>query len=281
MASERNPKAKLLRDRIDGSLDELAKAIDEVRASDEFCRFLDVQARFHRYSWHNTMLIASQRPDASQVAGFQSWKKLGRHVRKGERGISIFAPCRFQRTSEEADGTKRPVDGIYFKVVHVFDVAQTEGKPLPSVDVPDVDAAADALLASLRQVATDRGIVVNFTELRPGHFGTSKGGSIDIAKGHPTGQQAKTLAHELAHEALHKANRANLTRSIAELEAESVAYVVCRHFGLDVEVRASRYIALWGGDSKALRESLERIATTARTIIDEAETNQQGKAVAA
>ncbi|GAF86888.1 unnamed protein product, partial [marine sediment metagenome] len=89
---------------------------------------------------------------------------------------------------------------------------------------------------------------------------------------HATGQQAKTLAHELAHETLHQGkNREGLTRTVAELEAESVAYVVCTHFGLDVEVRASRYIALWDGDSKALRASLERISTTARALIDDIE----------
>ncbi len=108
----------------------------------------------------------------------------------------------------------------------------------------------------------------------------SKGGTIDIAIGHATGQQAKTLSHELAHEAMHQKNRPDaLTRSVAELEAESVAYVVCTHFGLDVELRASCYIALWDGHANALRESLERIATTARDIIDDVGAIESGKAV--
>ncbi len=98
--------------------------------------------------------------------------------------------------------------------------------------------------------------------------------------GHTTGQQAKTLAHELAHETLHKTDRTGLTRSIAELEAESVAYVVCTHFGLDTEVRSSRYIALWDGDAKALRSSLERIANTARAMIDDVDSQADRKAVA-
>ena len=102
-------------------------------------------------------------------------------------------------------------------------------------------------------------------------FGLSKHGTVEVSSQHASGQQAKTLAHELAHEALHWDIKGPLTRSIAELETESVAYVVCTHFGLDVEVRASRYIALWEGDSKSLRASLERISKTARTIIDEAE----------
>ncbi len=112
---------------------------------------------------------------------------------------------------------------------------------------------------------------------------------IEVDNQHPTGQQAKTLAHELAHKALHwdkdrglpgGTPTGPLTRSIAELEAESVAYVVCTHFGLDVEVRASRYIALWDGDSKALKASLERIAKTARGIIDDVEAVAGRKAVA-
>lgn len=273
-------KKRKLRERIGESLDVLAKAVDDVRASETFRAYLDAQAKFHRYSWHNCMLIASQRPNATQVAGFKSWKKLGRYVRKGEHGIMIFAPCPFKRTETDDDGKDTEREGIYFKVVHVFDVAQTDGKPLPDVDVPDVETAADTLLTSLERVATRRGIVVQYAELDSGHYGVSKGGSIELATGHATGQQAKTLAHELAHEALHKKNRTGLTRAVAELEAESVAYVVCRHVGLDTTVRASRYIALWNGDTEALRASLQRITETARDIIDDIDGLQAGKAVA-
>jgi antirestriction protein ArdC len=269
-------KAKALRKRIDDSLDTLAKAVDDVRASEAFKAYLAVQARFHRYSWHNSMLIAMQRPDATRVAGYKTWQSLGRQVCKGERGIMIFAPCPWKRETDDGETEQ----GIYFRAVHVFDVGQTDGNDLPDVDVPTVDTACDDLLAKLRRVADERGIAVNFAKLSGGLFGVSKGGTIDVDNGHATGQQAKTLAHELAHEALHKTDRTGLTRSVAELEAESVAYVVCTHFGLDVEVRASRYIALWNGDSKALRASLERIAKTARDIIDDVDALDSRKAVA-
>ena len=167
----------------------------------------------------------------------------------------------------------------------MFDVGQTDGPELPTVNVPDVEVVADALLADMVRVADRRNIRVNFAPLSGGLYGVSKGGSVDIDNTHPTGQQAKTLAHELAHEALHKSKDAlagmlEKTRSIAELEAESVAYVVCTHFGLDVEVRASRYIALWDGDAKALRASLERIANTARALIDDVDGLDSRKAVA-
>ncbi len=272
----RTDKAKELRKRIDDSLDILAKAVDDVRASEAFKAYLDVQARFHRYSWHNSMLIAVQRPSATRVAGYQTWRKLGRQVNKGEHGIMIFAPCPWKRETDDGETEQ----GIFFRAVHVFDVAQTDGPDLPDVDIPTVDIASDDLLADLHRVAEERGIKVNFDTLSGGLFGVSKGGTIDVDNGHATGQQAKTLAHELAHEALHKTDRTGLTRSVAELEAESVAYVVCTHFGLDCEVRSSRYIALWDGDSKALRASLERIADTARNIIDDVETLTARKAVA-
>ena len=279
--SARSDKANALRKRIDDSLDTLAKAVDEVRASEAFKAYLAVQARFHRYSWHNSMLIAMQRPDATHVAGYRAWQGLKRQVRNGERGIMIFAPCPWKREVERDNGETETEQGMFFRAVHVFDVAQTDGKELPEVDVPTIDAVADTLLADLRRVADTRGIAVNFAKLDGSLFGASKKGAIDVDNQHATGQQSKTLVHELAHEALHwDKGRGPLTRSIAELEAESVAYVVCTHFGLDVEVRASRYIALWNGDSKALRASLERIAKTARGIIDDVEASGSRKAVA-
>ncbi|MCZ6654479.1 MAG: ArdC-like ssDNA-binding domain-containing protein [Planctomycetota bacterium] len=279
--SNSKDKAKALRQAIDDRLEQLAKAVDDVRASELFRQYLDVQARFHKYSWHNTMMILSQKPDAERVAGFKTWQTMRRHVRKGERGIMIFAPRPWKHTDTDDSGNDTERQGVSFRPVHVFDVSQTDGEPLPEVEVPDVETAADTLLASLERVATKRGIAINYTALDAGFYGVSKGGTIDLATGHATGQQAKTLAHELAHEAMHKQNRPDgLTRTVAELEAESVAYVVASHFGLDVEVRASRYIALWDGDAKALRESLERIASTARDIIDDVESLDSRKAVA-
>ena len=121
--SDRKDKAKELRRQIDDSLDTLAKAVDEVRASEAFKAYLDVQARFHRYSWHNSMLIAVQRPNATHVAGYQTWRKLGRQVNKGEQGIMIFAPCPWKRETDDGETEQ----GIFFRAVHVFDVAQTDG----------------------------------------------------------------------------------------------------------------------------------------------------------
>jgi hypothetical protein len=130
----------------------------------------------------------------------------------------------------------------------------------------------------------NRGISVAFRALSgPFGYATDKGETIAIDNTFPTGQQAKTLAHELAHCAIHfgKTDQATrLTRDIAELEAESIAYVVCKHFALDAEVRSSRYIALWNGNSKALRESLDRVSSTARALIDDLERAAGGTDVA-
>ncbi len=269
-------KAKELRQRIDESVDTLAKAIDAVRASETFKAYLDVQARFHNYSWCNSLLILSQRPQATRVAGYRTWQKLDRQVRQGEHGIRIFAPCPWKRENDAGETEQ----GMYFRCVSVFDIAQTDGPELPSVDVPDIDTASDALLADLVRVSESRGITVCFQPISGGAYGVSRKGTVEIDDTRATGQQAKTLAHELAHEALHWEDRGTFTRSVAELEAESVAYVVCNHFGLDTSVRSSAYIALWNGDGKALRDSLKRIADTARKIIDDVRALSTRKAVA-
>ena len=199
---------------------------------------------------------------------------------QGREWNNDLRPLSVEREKETETGETETEQGIFFKAVHVFDVAQTDGPDLPTVDVPTIDTTADDLLANLLRVAESRGIAVDFRPVSGGPFGVSKHGSIDVDNSHATGQQSKTLAHELAHETLHWEDRGPFTRSIAELEAESVAYVVCLHFGLDTEVRSSRYIALWDGDSKALRASLERIANTARDIIDDMEALPGKKAVA-
>ncbi len=127
-------------------------------------------------------------------------------------------------------------------------------------------------------VAARHSITSQFVNLPEGHYGSSKGGAIEIATGHSTGQQAKSLAHEIAHERLHWVQNGQIdqavSREIRELEAEAVAYVVCRHFGLDVELRASRYIAHWGGDMKKLGSSLTRISKAARELIEDIEEKQ-------
>lgn len=265
-------RANELKQAIDDSLKHLAECVDQQQASEEMRRHLDFVARFHRYSWNNCWLIATQRPDATMVAGFHRWKQLGRKVKQGEKAIRIMAPCPIQKTNEK---TGEEEERVFFKTACVFDVEQTDGRELPEFEVPDVKANAEELLRSLEQVAAKRGITVSYLEMTDGSYGVSKGGQIEIATGYPTGQQAKSLAHEISHEALHRVKDKGIdpsvSRKIRELEAEAVAYVVCRHFSLDVELRASRYIAMYGGDGKALAESFSRISRTSRELIEDVE----------
>ena len=221
-------------------------------------------------------MIAMAKPDATFVAGFSRWKRLGRRVKRGERAIRIMAPCpvRFENPN-----TGEEEERLFFKTACVFDVSQTQGRELPAFDVPDVERGSADLLTALREAAKGRDVDVRFVDLPNGHYGSSKGRLIEISVGHSTGQQAKTLAHELAHESLHRSADggvdAGTCRETKELEAEAIAYVVCRHFDLDVELRASRYIALWGGDAKKLAASFGRISGTARGLIEDIEVNRK------
>ncbi|MFA5863154.1 MAG: ArdC-like ssDNA-binding domain-containing protein [Phycisphaerae bacterium] len=251
-----------LRKSIDESLERLAHAVDDQRASDTFRQYLDTLARFHRYSWKNCLLILAQNPEATQVAGFTTWKKFDRCVRSGEKAIRIFAPCPVM------DEAGEEIERVFFKTACVFDVSQTEGKDIPTFVVPEIEITADELLERLERVANQRGIRLEYRDLRPGLYGQSRGGQILLAESVSSGQKAKSLAHEICHESLH-INDESIGRQTAELEAEAVAYVVCRHFGLDVELRASRYITKWGGDGKKVAESFERISRTARDVIED------------
>ncbi len=255
-------KAKELRQRIDARIDALAHAVDDVLASDTFKQFLDVQARFHRYSWHNSMLILCQCPNATRVAGFKTWQTMGRHVRKGERGIMIFAPRPWTREVERDNGASETESGIYFRPVYVFDVAQTDGAALPEFDVPDIASDAAALLGALERVTSKRGLTLKTDNDADYGYATADG-VIALNDTRTTGQRAKTLAHELAHQAMHfdrgTLKALGIECETRELEAEAVAYVVCTHFGLECDIRCARYIAVWDGDGKALRASMERI----------------------
>jgi len=234
---------------------------------------IDVQRRFYRYSFSNTLLISLQRPDATRVAGFHAWRGMGRAVRKGERGIAILAPCVYRRAKkDEVDGEpqdERVLRG--FKVAYVFDVAQTEGEDLPEVarrlDGSDGYPAFDRL----RAVAALLGYTVELDDL-----GTANGDcnfALRRIRVHAcvAGDQAvKTLIHELAHAILH-GDGAPRERALAELEAESVAYVVMSTLGLDSGAYSFGYVATWAGSGEAaiegIKQSGSRIQKAGQTII--------------
>lgn len=251
--------AKNLNLRIQQHIKELAQATDEARSGKVMLDYLDFCSRFHDYSLSNIWLIMQFKPDATFVAGFHKWISLNRFVRKGERGIPILAPIVVKEDEKDGIEIKRLVG---FKVVYVFDVAQTDGEPLPPPPEWKSPEKNNELNCQLIQFAKTNGISVTFKNL-PGEIqGVSKGGSIDICLTAGT----KTLIHEIAHELMHKDKNNHQTRAIKELEAEAVSYAVARHFGLG-NLHSPSYLALYKLTSGEIFAHMERIRDTAHKII--------------
>ena len=255
----------------------LADGVADLTSSTAWRAWLDVQRRFHRYSWGNTLLIAAQRPDATRVAGFHSWLRLGRHVRKGEHGIAILAPVVPRLRVVDGDsGDERWVAGRphAFRVTHVFDVSQTDGEELAAPPVSRLEGSDPKdWYTQLRDVAHSLEFTVEEDYLPDGVNGDCNHAlrriRIEVRNGQS--HQVKTLAHELGHAVLHQ-ERAGLSREQAELEAESVAYVVCAGLDIDSSEYSFGYLAVWagGGDEarRGISESAERIQRAARMILD-------------
>ena len=261
----------------DHILDALTEGIEALTTSAAWRSHLEVQGRFHGYSFSNALLIVRQEPDASRVAGFATWKALGRAVRKGERAIWILAPMTGRRT-RSADGDERgPILG--FRPVAVFDVAQTDGEPLPEVCRTLAGDDPGALFGRLTDRASHLGYTVDVTELP----GTTNGDCsfvrrrIRVEGRNDPAQQVKTLAHELAHALLHEGAA---DRPLAELEAESTAFVVCHALGLDTSGYTFGYVSCWaGGGPEAvarIKSSGARIQRTASAILDAIEEEAAG-----
>lgn len=243
--------------------------------SETLVEFLQTMSTFHSYSFNNQLLIAIQNPEATRVAGFHSWKKLGRFVKKGESGIRILAPMIGKAKNESTD--EELVDGqatkrVYgFRVVSVFDVSQTDGKPLP--DIGTIDGDPGNKLNCLRNLIRSKGISLEYEKLN-GPEGISRGGAIVIDTGLDAPNEFSVLVHELAHELLHREDRReNTDKTKRETEAEAVAFVVCHAFGVDTSARSSDYIQLYRGNSAVLAESLDFIRATAADIISDLKKN--------
>ena len=249
-----------LKTKITEHIHELAEDTDTARVSEEMLQYLDMCARFHRYSRQNLWLILMECPDATMVAGFRKWQNMGRCVRKGEKGIAILAPIFKKIEDDEGEETEKLVG---FKVVYVFDVSQTDGDLLPGPPdwkSPEKNAELSKLLMDF---AGCNGITVEVKDL-PGEIqGASCGGKILLDPKAGT----KTLIHEIAHELLHQVKDAPTESTIRELEAESVAYVVAKHFGLD-GLSSPNYNAIHGATAKMILEHMERIRKSATEIIN-------------
>ena len=241
--------------------------------SDTLTRYLDTLARFHHYSFGNVMLIASQKPDAMHVAGFHTWRTLGRWVKKGEQGIAILAPMTGRRRRHDADnstvdGNEEKVRQLYgFRVVHVFDISQTEGTELP--EFAGIHGDPGAGLRRLEDIVADYGIRLEHDFPESGAQGVSRDGSIVVRPDMPPAETFAILAHELSHELLHQqtGRKRQVCRTVLETEAEAVAYVVCRAMGLQTTTRSSDYIQLYRGDVTTLSNSLDVIQKTSTSLI--------------
>lgn len=226
-------------------------------------------ARFHNYSFGNIMAIARQMPDASRVAGFHTWKSLGRNVKKGEHAIRILAPMVGKPKDAEAEAGAEAGARVYgFRSVCVFDISQTEGAELPAFARATGDTGDT--LAKLVRFAGEQSISVELeaAELPGGALGISYGGRVAIAAGQSPAEVVATLTHELAHELLHKGERrTSENRNVRELEAEAVAFIVGSAVGLDMASASTDYIKLYDGSAEALGESLEAISRASTLIL--------------
>ena len=269
-------------DRMAGLLAQLETGIDGILDDAGFARYLQVMARFHDYSPTNVALILLQRPDATKVAGYRAWQGLGRQVKKGEHGIAIFVPYRRRiavpvepegRDETEQPSPTRTVFGPVtgFGVGTVFDVGQTEGEPLPSP--PSVQELAGeselgrAIDLQLSRWLLDEGLTLTKIDTGPAH-GWYRPGTNTIAVSERSGgdQQTKTLVHEAAHYVA--AHRGKVDRRDAETVAESSAFVVLTHFGLDPSGYSFPYVAGWAEDRQVLKRNLGEIQRVSQTLID-------------
>lgn len=274
--------------------DKLEQGVSDVFSSDNYKQFLDTMAKFPRYSVNNNILIMMQKPDAQMCQSFTGWKEMGRFVKKGEKGIKILAPAPYtiQREQTKLDDRGNPMldkDGEpimesveikvnAFKVVSTFDVSQTEGKELPTLGVDELTGGVDGygtFMEALKEVCP---VPMTFENIEGGAKGfysqTEK--RIAIQEGMSEAQTVKTAIHEMAHQKLHAIENhgPKQTRGSKEVEAESVAYTVCQHYGIDTSDYSFSYVAGWSEgkempELKASLDTIRRAASEMITAIDE------------
>ena len=280
--------------RVQGLTDKLEQGLQDLFNSDSYCNYLSTMSKFHNYSFNNTLLIAMQKPDATLVAGYKAWQKnFERHVNKGEKAIRILAPAPYKIKEErdkidpvtqelllDKDGNpqKEEVEITIpaFRAVSVFDVSQTDGKPIPELAAKELLSDVEGYQDMIRAVEAISPVPIELEEIA----GDSKGyydreaKRIAVQENMSESQTLKTMIHEVAHSKLHSKEveqdeQMRKDRNTKEVEAESVAYTVCQHFGIDTSDYSFGYIAGWssGRDTKELRSSMDTIRRTASELI--------------
>ena len=258
---------------------QLEQGLTELLESGDWQRYLKVQSQFHNYSFNNVLLILSQFPEASRVAGYQRWQEMGRQVKKGSKSIKILAPLKRKIEKENEKGELEATTGIFgFRTVSVFDVSQTEGDELPEITSP-LTGDDEGLIDRLTAFSNNNQVPVLFQEVLGANgccrYDGQTGQPIQIVVDPllPKQHQSKTLAHEIGHSLLHSRTQYDndIPRSQAELEAESVAFIVLHHFGIDSSDYSFPYVAGWqqGEDAlENLRQSGMLIQKAANQIIE-------------
>ena len=263
-----------MKDKLRAAHDKLQDAVAEIVSGDDWKRMLQVASKFYRYSFNNHLMIFLQRPDATVVAGFNRWKSLGRFVKKGEKGIAIFAPCKYRTKVETDDGQEKSLQQIRgFRVVHVFDISQTEGDEFPDLDAVrpkllDADAPEgiwDALVAQAESAGFE---VIRSRRGSENGYCDFSSKQIAVRPDVAPAQAVKTLIHELGHALLHSEELPK-SKEAAEVEVESVAYIVCDAIGLDSGDYSFAYVARWAdGSTDLLKETGERVIACAKRVLE-------------
>ena len=279
-------------------LERLEQGVKEIFTSERYTEYLNTMSKFHNYSFNNTLLITMQKPEATLVAGYQAWqKKFNRHVKRGEKGIQIIAPTpvREKQEIEKIDpDTQEPIIGEdgqpeteivemiipRFRVATVFDVSQTEGEPIAELEVPELTGSVqfyDTFMQALQNISPVSIRMMNVEGEAKGYYHQTEK-YIAIKEDMSNVQTMKTGVHEVSHALLHDrevmdAEGVLKDQTTKEVEAESIAYIVCNHFGLDTSEYSFTYIASWceSRDMKALKASMDTIRKTSAEVIENIE----------
>ena len=264
---DRNP-TETARKTAEQALSRLAAELEAGR-SEALTNHLAAMSRFRRYSWQNVLLISAQRPNVTNVAGIHAWNDLGRRVKKGEKGIVIFAPGAAKQESTRSQAPPNdPFRLVGVRATYVFDVSQTEGKPVP--EFRQATGNPRKYGEQLKAWAAKRGIELKFDRSIAPAQGISGGGEIRLMPGLPPAQELSVLTRELTHEMLHHRKDATaLSHELRETQAELVSYVVTRGLGLEPNSAAADSVARCNGDKKILAESLRVVQETSAQILDE------------
>ena len=265
-------------------VDKIENGVKGFMTSDKFKDYLNVMSKFHKYSFSNSLLIAFQRPDSTIVAGYTTWKKMGRQVNKGAKSIKILAPSPYKKKVEtevinsktgKKEKAEEEVTKMCFKAVSVFDISDTVGKELPKLC--DELKGESKYLDIVKDVTKElTGIEVVYEDIKNGAKGyfALKENKIAIKNGLSKLHEEKTIIHELSHALLHSnMKKDGITRSAAETQAEAIAYVVCQRFGLDTGDYSFPYLTSWANSAELvdLKNSLKVIQQTSMLIIDKIE----------